>query len=53
MGVSSTAGFTLKIVIVVQDKVELVVLTWMTGVCLANDIGRESANGGKEALSVN
>lgn len=42
-------GCTLKmdiVVIVAHDEVDLVVLTWMARVCLANDIGSKSADGG-------
>lgn len=44
-----THGCTLNMVnilIVAHDEADLVVLTWMTRVCLADDISSKSADGG-------
>jgi hypothetical protein len=44
-----THGCTLKMIIVVivvhDEEADLIVLTWMTRVCLANDIGSKSTDG--------
>jgi hypothetical protein len=45
-----THGFTWKIVIVTQNKIKLIILTWITKICLANYISSKSADGGKEAM---